>query len=95
MAMLAKGKLRDKLVELQLALEGSVGEHHRFLLAMQLRRLKNVETELALLDERIEEKLEPYREQHELLQTVPGVNWYVAAVLIAEIGVDIERERAF
>jgi transposase len=40
MAKLAKGKLRDKLVELRLALEGSVGDHHRFLLAMQLRRLK-------------------------------------------------------
>jgi transposase len=89
MAELAKGKLRHKLVELQLALEGSVGEHHRFLLAMQLRRLKSVEDELALLDRRIDEKLEPYREQHTLLTTIPGVSWYVAAVLIAEIGVDM------
>jgi transposase len=89
MAKLAKGKLRDKLVELQLALEGSVGDHHRFLLAMQLRRLKNVEDELEVLDKRIEEKLEPYRAQHTLLVTIPGVNWYIAAVLIAEIGVDM------
>jgi transposase len=89
MAKLAKGKLRDKLVELQLALEGSVGEHHRFLLAMQLRRLKGVEDELALLDKRIDGKLEPYRAQHKLLTTIPGVNWYVAAVLIAEIGIDM------
>ena len=89
MAQLAKGKLRDKLVELQLALEGSVGDHHRFLLAMQLRRLKSVEDELALLDQRIDEKLEPYRAQHTLLMTIPGVSWYVAAVLIAEIGVDM------
>ena len=89
MAKLAKGKLRDKLVELQLALEGSVGEHHRFLLAMQLRRLKSVEDELEVLDKRIEEKLEPYRAQHALLMTIPGVNWCIAAVLIAEIGVDM------
>jgi transposase len=89
MAMLAKGKLRDKLVDLQLALEGSIGEHHRFLLAMQLRRLKTVEDELELLDKRIDEKLEPYRAEHTRLTTIPGVNWYVAAVLIAEIGVDM------
>jgi len=89
MAKLAKGRLRDKLVELQLALEGSVGEHHRFLLAMQLRRLKGVEDELEVLDKRIDEKLEPYRAQHTLLVTIPGVNWYIAAVLIAEIGVDM------
>jgi transposase len=90
MARLAKGKLRDKLLELQLALEGSVQEHHRFMLSMQLRRLKAVEEELAKLDERIEQKLEPYCEQHKRLMTIPGVDWYVAAMLIAEIGVDMK-----
>jgi transposase len=89
MARLAKGRLRKKLAELQLALEGSVQAHHRFLLAMQLRRIKNVDDELALLDKHIDEKLAPYREQHELLMTIPGVNWHVGAVLIAEIGVDM------
>lgn len=89
MARLAKGRLRKKLAELQLALEGSVQAHHRFLLAMQLRRIKNVDDELALLDKHIDEKLEPYREQQELLITIPGVNWHIAAVLIAEIGVDM------
>src|SRR4051794_27302970 len=53
---------------------------------MQLRRLKNVET---VLDKRVDEKLEPYRAQHEFLKTIPGVNCPVAAVLIAEIGVDM------
>jgi transposase len=89
MAQLAKGKLRDKLAELQLALEGSVQPHHRFLLATQLRRIKSVEDDLAQLDKYIDEKLEPYREQHKLLMTIPGVSWLVAAVLIAEIGVDM------
>ena len=89
MAQLARGRLRTKLEELQLALEGSVEEHHRFLLAMQLRRLKAVEEETQELDRRIDEKLEPYRAQHKLLMTIPGVNWHVAAVLIAELGVDM------
>lgn len=89
MAQLAKGQLRKKLEELELALEGSVREHHRFLLAMQMRRLKAVDEELDLLDKRIEEKLEPYRTQHTQLTTIPGVDWFVAAVLIAEIGVDM------
>lgn len=89
MAQLAKGQLRKKLTELQLALEGSVQQHHRFLLEMQLRRIKSVEADLALLDQLIDEKLEPYREQHKLLMSIPGVNWHVAAVLIAEVGVDM------
>ena len=87
MAELAKGQLRRKRADLVLALEGRVEEHHRFLLAMQLRRLEVAEADSAGLDERIEEKLESYRAPHALLMQIPGVDWVVAAVLIAEIGV--------
>jgi transposase len=89
MADLAKGQLRRKRADLVLALEGRVEEHHRFLLAMQLRRLEAAEADIAALDGRIEEKLEPYRAPHTLLMQIPGVDWVVAAVLIAEIGVDM------
>lgn len=89
MADLAKGRLRHKLIELQLALEGSVEEHHRYLLEVQLGQLKSVEALLASLDQRIEQKLEPYRAQHTRLMTIPGVSWYVAAVLLAEVGDDM------
>jgi transposase len=88
-ARLAKGQLRKKIGELTLALEGSIQEHHQFLLRMQLRRLESVEADVAELDKRIDEKLEPYRVQHTLLRQIPGVDWFVAAVLIAELGVDM------
>lgn len=88
-AQLAQGRLRKKLGELQLALEGSVQPHHRLLLRMQLRRIETVDHELAFLDEHIDDKLEPYRAQHELLKTIPGVSNHVAAVVIAELGVDM------
>ncbi len=89
MADLAKGQLRRRRADLVLALEGRVEEHHRFLLAMQLRRLEAAEEDIAALDRRIDEKLEPYRVPHALLMQIPGVDWVVAAVLIAEIGVDM------
>ena len=88
MADLARGQLRRKHDDLVLALEGRVEEHHRFLLAMQLRRLEAIEADIAALDQRIEQ-LEPYCVQHALLMQIPGVDWVVAAVLIAEIGVDM------
>jgi transposase len=87
MAALAKGQLRRKRAELVLALDGKMKEHHRFLLAMQLRRLEAAEQDVAALDLRIAERLEPYRAQHALLMQIPGVDWVVAAVLIAEIGI--------
>lgn len=89
MAQLAKGLLRKKIPELELALEGRVEEQHRFLLSLQLRRLEQVEADIALLEQRIDEKLEPYREQRTRLAEIPGVDKIVAAVLIAEIGVDM------
>ena len=89
MAALAKGRLRRKHDDLVLALDGRVEEHHRFLLTMQLRRLEAVEQDIDALDRRIAERFEPYSFQHALLMQIPGVHWLVAAVLIAEIGVDM------
>ena len=89
MADLARGLLRRKRDDLILALDGRLEEHHRFLLAMQLRRLEAIEADIAELDLRIDERLEPYRAPHTLLMQIPGVDWVVAAVLIAEIGVDM------
>src|ERR1700676_1922523 len=60
MAELAKGLLRKKMSELELALEGKLEEHHRFLLRLQLDRLDAADKDLAVLEQRIQEKLKPY-----------------------------------
>jgi transposase len=89
MAGLAKGQLRRKHHDLVLALEGRFEEHHRFLLVLQLGRLEAAGQDIEALDRRIAERLEPYSFEHALLMQIPGVDWVVAAALIAEIGVDM------
>jgi transposase len=89
MADLAKGPLRRKIPHLELALEGKMEEHHRFLLKVQLHRLQAAEEDLAILEQRLQEKLEPYATQLTLLDEIPGVDWTLAAVIIAELGVDM------
>jgi transposase len=89
MARLARGRMRRKQPQLVLALEGNVEEHHRFLLAMQLQRIEQIEAHLDALESRIAEKLLPYADRMALLQQIPGVDWVVAATIIAEIGVDM------
>jgi transposase len=69
--------------------ETDVEEHHRFLVSMQLRWLEAAEQDIEALDLRIAERLEPYSLQHALLTQIPGVDWVVAAALMAEIGVDM------
>ena len=89
MAELAKGLLRKKIPELQLALEGKLEQHHRFLLDLQLQRLEAAERDLTVLEQRIQQRLEPYATQLALLDEIPGVDWTLAAVIIAELGVDM------
>jgi transposase len=89
MAELAKGQLRHKIPQLQPALEGRLEPHHRFLLELQLQRVEAAERDLATLQERIQQKLEPYTAQLALLDEIPGVNRALAAVIIAELGVDM------
>jgi len=57
MAGLAKGRLRERISDLELALEGNMDADHRFLLGVQLSRLEQVESDIARLDERIDERL--------------------------------------
>ena len=90
MAELARGRLRGKIPQLEPALEGRMEEHHRYMLKLQLRRLRDLDKDLAELDARIQEKLQPYEKQVELLRGIPGVDWILAAVIIAELGIDMK-----
>jgi transposase len=90
MAGLARGPMRRKRVALEAALEGRVREHQRFLLAMPLRGLEAIGRDLEALDGRLEAQLEPFRARHRLLMPIPGVDWVTAAIIIAEIGTDMD-----
>lgn len=89
MAELAQRSLRNKIDQLEPALEGKLEEHHRFLLKLQLDRVEAIEKDLVVLEQHIQEKLKPYQRELALLQEIPGVDWRLAAVIIAELGVDM------
>jgi hypothetical protein len=56
---------------------------------LQLQRIEAAERDLAALEQRIQQKLEPYAAQLASLDEKPGVDWTLAAVIIAELGVDM------
>lgn len=89
-AKLARGRLKTKVAEIEKALGGSLSEHHRFMLRKSLEHISFLSQQVAELDEQIFKQLEPYREQHELLQTIPGIKAHVAASVLAEIGPDMD-----
>jgi transposase len=91
LAQLARGRMRDKLGELRLALEGRVTDHHRYLLARLLAQLEFVEGEIAAFEEEIGKHLDPFQEAVELVQTIPGFKGTNADSLLAEIGPNMEQ----
>lgn len=86
LAELARGLLRKKLPQLQEALFGRVQPHHRVLLRHILAHIAFLDTQLSQLLDEIETHLDPYKEERELLESIPGIQATTAAVIIAEIG---------
>ena len=89
MAKLARGALRKKRPQLAEALAVEMPAHQRQLLGIQLGRVEAAEAEIAALDKETAKRLEPYVKEMALLMTIPGIDWVVAAVIIAEIGTDL------
>jgi transposase len=54
-------------------------------------RLQSVENDIYTLEQRIQHKLEPHAAQLALLDGIPGVDWTLAAVIIAELGIDMSE----
>ena len=89
-AELSKGRLRQKREDLREALMGEVREHHKFIIKASLKHIRAMEKILLGIEKKIREKIErDYKEEDELLQTIPGVKEN-ASTVIAEIGVDMD-----
>jgi len=91
MAELAKGRMRSKRQQLAQALEGRVGPHHRFVLTEMLCQIDSFDETIARFDEQIREACTPFAEAVTRLDTIPGVGRETAEVIVAEIGVDMQR----
>lgn len=86
-----KGRLKKKKEEMQTELEGELSARHLYILKKLQAHIAYIENELKELDEYIFAAMQPYKEQWEILQTIPGLDAVGAALLIIEIGVDMQQ----
>ena len=91
LAELAMTTLRSKRAQLVLALDGRTDEHFRWMLKGLLRKLEDLDAEVAAIDARLSERMLPHEEQIRRLDTIPGVDRTTAQVLIAELGSDMSQ----
>jgi transposase len=91
MAELARGKMRSKRGLLERALAGRMAAHQRFLLAEQLCHIDALEDGIAHVSAEIAERMRPFADALERLDTIPGIGPRMAEILVAEIGIDMSR----
>jgi transposase len=91
LAELALKRLRDKIPQLKLALEGTFTEHHRFLLGRLLSHLSYVEGQIEQFSDHIAARLSELlpATARERLDHIPGVNGRTIENVVAEIGADM------
>src|SRR5262249_47430542 len=88
LAELALGRLREKIPQLVLALEGNCTEHHRYLLGRLLSHAGYLERQSEDFSGRIARRLNELlpAEAQQRLDGIPGVNHRTIEDVIAEIG---------
>jgi transposase len=87
---LASGRLKASREELFDALQGELTASHCFVLDELMRHIEEIEARIARFDARLLEGLTRERNALALLQTLPGVDLIGAAMLLVEIGSDMD-----
>lgn len=91
LADLALGSLKKKKDDLIKALNGLMGKHQRMILSAQFQHIQYLELLVDELDREVEKRLRPFEKEVELLDGIPGVGRQTAELILAEIGVDMNR----
>jgi transposase len=91
LAELALGRLRGKIPQLRMALEGNCSKHHRFMLEQLLSHLNYLEARIEEFSRRIGPELDKLLSprKRERLDAIPGIGRISIENVIAEIGPDM------
>jgi transposase len=91
LAQLARGRMRDKIPQLERALTGSFRPHQQFMVARHVAFIDDLDELVAQVSAEIAERLRPAEADVELLDEVTGIGRPTAEVWLAEVGSDLER----
>jgi transposase len=80
---------------LKRALFGSIGPHQKMMLKNQLNHIEFLDQQIAVLNEEVQDRMQPYEQDIELLDSIPGIGRSHAEQLLAEIGLGKEISNQF
>jgi transposase len=91
LAQFARGRMREKIPQLERALAGRCAAHQRFLIAQQLAHLDYLDEAIERLSAEVAQRLAPFVSTLERLDAIPGIARRTAEIVLAEIGTDVRR----
>jgi len=93
LAQLARGRLREKITELEKALTGRIRDVHRLLLKLHLEQINDITLRIETLSGEIERLMVIFDQTNaiERLDAIPGVSAQTAQIILAELGTDMSR----
>jgi transposase len=91
MAQCARGRMREKIPQLEQALVGTMGSHQRFLLGEQLAHIDYLDAQIARVSTEVASRVRPFEAEAALLDSATGIGRRSAEAVIAEVGVDMRR----
>jgi transposase len=83
--------MRGKIAQLEEAFTGHFSDHHAFLLGKMLARIDAIDADITDLDTKIKELIVPFVSAIEQLDEIARIGPIAAAIIVAEIGVDMSR----
>lgn len=89
LADLARRRMRVKIADLSLALEGRFDSHHALMCTLHLEHIAGLNEMITRLDAQVEQMMAPFARHRDLLITIPGIGPGVASVIISEIGAEV------
>ncbi|SHF05002.1 Transposase IS116/IS110/IS902 family protein, partial [Desulforamulus putei DSM 12395] len=83
--------MKNKKADLKRALNGLIGPHQKLMLKTQLRHIDFLSDEINRLDKEIKDRMLPFEDDLELLDTIPGVGRRTAEQILAETGTNMDQ----
>ncbi|MFC4411619.1 IS110 family transposase [Chungangia koreensis] len=92
LANFARRSMKKKKDELALALKGYINPHQRLMLKTILKHIDFLTEQIEMLDEEVAQRVRPFQEDVERLDSIPGIATRMAEQILAEIGTDIKKQ---